>query len=103
MLNNYYMSENTTTLPDILCPWQLFGIYLQLEIQTKLDLGHNLIVQGDFNSHYGKLNTCMLELGIEDIIAKKYGKGPNTYNRSSDTTYLVPPTSQLSTEVFYLR
>ena len=79
------MSENATIIPDTPCPRQLFDIDLQLEIQSKLDQGHNLIIQGGFNSNYEDLHKWMLELGLNDIIAKKYGKGPTTYNRSSES------------------
>ena len=78
------MSENATTLPDISCPRQLFGKDLHSDIRKKLDLGHNLIVQGDLNFHHEDLLFWMLELGLEDIIAKKNLLGPTTYNRSAD-------------------
>ena len=38
-------------------------------------------MQGDFNSKYEDLHTWMLVLGLENIIAKKHGKGLITYNR----------------------
>ena len=79
-----YMSENAATLPDISFPRQLFGKDLHSDLQKKLDLSHNLIVQGDLNSHHEDLLSWMLELGLEDIIAKKHGLGPTTYNRSAD-------------------
>ena len=58
---------------------------MQSETQSKLDKGHNLIIQGGFNYNYKDLHKRMLKLGINDIIAKQHGKGPTTYNRSSDS------------------
>ena len=80
-----YMSENKETLPDTSCPRQLFGIDLRLAIEEKLELGHQVIVMGDFNSEYFDLTQWMLELGLVDMISNKHGKGPKTYNRSKDS------------------
>ena len=66
-----YMSENKDNFPDVSCPTQLFGKYLYAELKNKLDNGHNLIVQGDFNSQYDDLHIWMFGLGLENIIAKK--------------------------------
>ena len=34
------------------------------------DEGHHLVVSGDFNSEYNKLNDWMLNLGLVDILVK---------------------------------
>ena len=78
-----YISEHKAQLQDVTCPRQLFGKDLRLELKSKLDAGHNILVQGDFNSNYEDLHTWMLGLGLENVIAKKHGRGPTTYNRSN--------------------
>ena len=78
-----YISEHKAQLQDVTCPRQLFGKDLRLELKSKLDAGHNILVQGDFNSNYDDLHTWMLGLGLENVIAKKHGRGPTTYNRSN--------------------
>ena len=50
-----YMSENADKIPETNCPRQLFGLDLRHKIEEKLELGHNLIIMGDFNSAYAKL------------------------------------------------
>lgn len=77
------MSENSCATQNVTCPRQPFGKDLRSELKSKLEAGHNLIVQGDFNSHYDDLYSWMLGLGLENIIATKYGRGPTTYNRSN--------------------
>ena len=69
-----YMSENNSDMHNVTCPRQLFGKDLRSELKNKLDAGHNLIVQGDFNSHYEDLHSWMLELGLENLIAQNTGK-----------------------------
>ena len=39
---------------------------------------------GDFNSEYADLLLWMLELGLQDLIGEKHGRGPKTYERSKD-------------------
>jgi len=80
-----YMAEHKTELPDTACPRQLFGIDLKTAIEDKLDLGHQIIVMGDFNSEYTELSSWMLELGLVDVISDKHGAGPKTYNRSKES------------------
>ena len=53
-------------------------------IGKKIEQGHQIILMGDFNSEYSELESWMLELGLQDLIGKKHGKGPKTYNRSKD-------------------
>ena len=79
------MAENKTTLPDTTCPRQLFGIDLKAAIEAKVELGHQIIVMGDFNSEYSDLTEWMLELGLVDIISEAHDNGPKTYNRSKDS------------------
>ena len=80
------MSENPTKTQNVTCPRQLFGKDLPSELKGKLNSGHNLLVQGDFNLNYDDLHTWMLGLGLENVIAKKHGKGPTSYNRSNEDT-----------------
>ena len=40
---------------------------------------------GDFNSEYSKLANWMVELGLVDLMALKYGDCPKTYMRSQNT------------------
>ena len=79
-----YMAENKDQLPDTNCPRQLFGMDLKEVIGKKIEQGHQIILMGDFNSEYSELESWMLELGLQDLIGKKHGKGPKTYNRSKD-------------------
>ena len=78
-----YMSENSFETQNVTCPRQLFGTDLRSELKNKLDAGHDLLVQGYFNSHYDDLHFWMLALGLDNLITKKHGKGPTTYNRSN--------------------
>ena len=78
-----YMANNKAALPDIDCPRQLFGIDLKCQIEQHVEKGHNVIVMGDFNSHYDKLTSWMLDVGLTDLIAEKHGPGPITCNRSA--------------------
>ena len=52
-----FMANNKANLPDVDCPRQLFGIDLKTEIEQIVSKGHNLIIMGDFNSHYDDLST----------------------------------------------
>ena len=80
-----YMAENRDSIPDTFCPRQLFGMDLKLAIEERIYLGHQVIVMGDFNAEYEKLKIWMMQLGLQDIIAKKHGLGPKTYERSKDS------------------
>ena len=60
-----YMAIHKDTLPDIACPRQLFGYDLKIEIDRKQELGHNILVLGDFNSHYSNLYTWLRDLGLQ--------------------------------------
>ena len=52
-----YMSENKSKIPtNIICPRQLFGHDLKEMINKYTAAGHNVILQGDFNSDYENLN-----------------------------------------------
>ena len=80
-----FMANNKATLPDVDCPRQLFGIDLQNEIGQLVTKGHNIIIMGDFNSHYDNLSRWMLDMGLIDLIATKHGKCPITHTRSVNT------------------
>ena len=80
-----YMAENKDHLPTNTCPRQLFGMDLKNVISEYIDLGHQIIVMGDFNSEYAKLKHWMLQLGLQDIIAEQHGPGPKTYERSKNS------------------
>ena len=54
-----YMATHKDNLPDIDCPRQLFGYDLKIELESKQELGHNILVLGDFNSQYDTLCTWM--------------------------------------------
>ena len=77
-----YMSENADKLPPTNCPRQLFGMDLKSTIEDKMELGHNIIVMGDFNSDYAKLKTWMSEAGLIDLMAAKHGVCPPTHIKS---------------------
>ena len=75
-----YMAEHMDDVPPGLkCPRQLFGCDLQVFLREKSDLGHHLVVCGDFNSEYEKLSEWMLHQGLVDTLATKHGKCPITY------------------------
>ena len=76
-----YMAEHNNDMKT-LCPRQLFGIDLKRKIEDRMALGHQIIVMGDFNSEYTKLNSWMMHLGLRDIIAKRHGPGPGSHERS---------------------
>ena len=80
-----YMSNNKANIPDIDCPRQLFGIDLKNEIEQFINKGHNIIVMGDFNSHYDHLSTWMLDIGLIDLISDVHGRCPITHTRSAST------------------
>ena len=67
-----YMSMYKEQIPDIKCPRQLFGYDLKIEIGTKIEQGHNILVLGDFNSNYSNLCTWMRDLGLEELIEKRH-------------------------------
>ena len=78
-----YMAKNKADIPDVTCPRQLFGIDLKAEIGRYIDKGHSIIVMGDFNSHYEKLTSWMLDSGLCDLIASRHGICPITCNKSA--------------------
>ena len=80
-LSNHFIPEN------IQCPRQLFGYDLRKFIEQQLELGHQIIVMGDFNSEYAVLRDWMLDLGLLDIIGNKHGydAAPKTHTRSKDS------------------
>ena len=79
-----YMANNKDVLPDVNCPRQLFGIDLKHELETFANRGHNLIVMGDFNSHYQDLIPWMAAVGLTDLIEHRHGQCPVTHTRSFD-------------------
>ena len=80
-----FMANNKSTLPEVDCPRQLFGIDLKNEIEKIVNKGHNIILMGDFNSHYDDLTIWMLDMGLIDLTAQKHGKCPITHTRSAST------------------
>ena len=80
-----YMANNKANLPAVDCPRQLFGIDLKKEIEAFVSKGHNIMVMGDFNSHYDKLTSWMIDVGLIDLIAAKHGQCPITHTRSLNT------------------
>ena len=80
-----YMANNKDELPNVDCPRQLFGIDLKNELEAFVNKGHNLIVMGDFNSHYLDLTSWMATIGLIDLIEHRHGKCPTTHTRSSET------------------
>ena len=50
-----YISENLNDTSETSCPRQLFGLDLKQKIEEKMELGHQIIVMGDFNSAYKNL------------------------------------------------
>lgn len=80
-----YITRNKDKIPNnIDCPRQLFGHDLRSLIESKQD-SHQILLCGDFNSGYDDLTDYMLELGLQDVIAKQHGRGPITYQRSADS------------------
>ena len=77
-----YISNNKDILPDVNCPRQLFGIDLKNEIESLITKGHNVIVMGDFNSHFDNLTSWMLDIGLVDLMTTKHGQCPITHTRS---------------------
>ena len=67
-----YMATHKDNLPDIDCPRQLFGYDLKIELESKQELGHNILVLGDFNSKYDTLCTWMQDLGLQELIEKRH-------------------------------
>jgi hypothetical protein len=60
---------------------------LRLLITKKLELGHELVIAGDFNDNLNNetSQTCrfMNELGLREIMNERLGSGPPTYIRGS--------------------
>ena len=77
-----YMPENLDKIPDTKCPRQLFGSDLKGKNEEKLDLGHQVIDMGDFNSDYKNLKKWMGNLGLIDLMHEKHGPCPPTHHRS---------------------
>ena len=45
-----YVKHNIDILQSMACPGQLFGLDLKIDIELCLNQGHQVIVQGNFNS-----------------------------------------------------
>jgi len=67
--SNHFIPEHIT------CPRQLFGYDLRKFIEQQIEQGHQIIVMGDFNSEYAVLQEWTLDLGLLDIIGKKWIRG----------------------------
>ena len=79
-----YMANHRSIIPSsIICPRQLFGHDLSELLQDLTNKGHQIILMGDFNTHYAKLCDWMKEFGLVDTIARQHGPCPVTYNRSN--------------------
>lgn len=79
------MSNNKSILPqNVVCSRQLFGHDLKELIEDKLKDQHQIVIGGDFKSCYDDLTTWMLEVGLQDMIHKKHGRGPIAYERSRE-------------------
>ena len=52
-------------------------------IEEKTLQGRQLVVRGDSNSNYKQLNEWMNNLSLVDLISKRHGKSPITYQRSA--------------------
>ena len=57
---------------NITCPRQLFGHDLKEMVTKFTSAGHNIIIQGDFNSEYEQLSKWMSELGLIDLVNKTW-------------------------------
>ena len=77
-----YMAEHQDKIPETNCPRQLFGLDLKQKIEEKIELGHQIIVMGDFNSEYKNLKKWMGKLGLIDLMFEKHGPCPPTHQRS---------------------
>ena len=77
-----YMAEHKDEIPETKCPRQLFGLDLKNKIEEKIELGHQIIVMGDFNSEYKNLKKWMGEMGLIDLMFEKHGPCPPTHQRS---------------------
>ena len=82
--NLVYMAENKNKIPHgIACPRQLYGYDLKQLIDEKTNLGHQLIVCGDFNCDYEELCQWMHSVSLCDLLESKHGRPPITYQRSA--------------------
>ena len=64
-----YMSTNKDNLPALTCPRALFWKDLGDCVNSFLEEGHQLIINGDFNSDITKLSEWILSFGLKDLIA----------------------------------
>ena len=79
-----YIANNRSSIPDdITCPRQLFGYDLSLFLSQLNDQGVKIVLMGDFNSDYPKLEHWMSVHGLFDVVKETHGPCPITYNRSS--------------------
>ena len=77
-----YMSENVGNNISTTCPRQLFGMDLKQVVEDRMNDGHQVILLGDFNTEFEKLTSWMHNIGLQDLIQKKHGDGPDTHMRS---------------------
>ena len=81
-----YMANNRSSLDSaLMCPRQLFGQDLSILLNDCMNLGHQIVLSGDFNLEYSDLCQYMLQFGLVDLIAERHGACPNTYNRSKNS------------------
>ena len=57
----------------------MFGCNLKAAIDKEMNLGHQVMVCGDFNSEYESLVDWFRDEELSDILAKKHCKGAITY------------------------
>ena len=79
------MAKNQTILSSTNYPRQLFGMDLKKAVESKIEKCHQIILMGDFNSEYEDLITYILDLGLQDLIRQKHGKGPKIHDHSKDS------------------
>jgi len=91
-VNSSLPDTNPLSIPEnITCPRQLFGYDLKCFLEQRMSQGQHIIVMGDFNSEYKDLRAWKLDMGLLDVIGRRYGTDnvPRTHTRSKDTPQLT--------------
>ena len=72
-----YMAEKLGEIPNnTVWPRQIFGHNLKSFIEKQSEVGHQMIVCEDFNSEYENLVEWMLDVSLQNMMAKKYSLSP---------------------------
>lgn len=89
MRQTAYSAKRRKILTEEVSPEELWYCDLSSLIKEKIEIGHEVLVAGDFNDDlnnaHSRTRTFMEDIGMRELLLDTYGTGPPTHIRGSTT------------------